>query len=85
MATDFAKGRTHDFKLFKDLRVHFKIDTEAKTNNSYQGITDLHHRQHHTYQKTPQEKNISNGYRALKHRETTTANSPVSEYSTSTS
>lgn len=42
MATDFAKGKTHDFTLFKNSRVHFKVDTEAKTDSGYQGIRKLH-------------------------------------------
>jgi hypothetical protein len=42
MATDFTKGKTHDFKLFKNSRVHFKPDTNAITDSGYQGIKDVH-------------------------------------------
>jgi hypothetical protein len=42
MCTDFDKGKTHDFKLFKSSNVHFKDDTNAKTDSGYQGIADLH-------------------------------------------
>ncbi len=42
LATDFTPGKTHDFKLFKDSRVHFKQNTTAITDSGYQGITDIH-------------------------------------------
>jgi hypothetical protein len=42
IATDFAKGKTHDFKLFKNSGVHFKADTNAIADSGYQGIGDVH-------------------------------------------
>ena len=42
MATDFAKGKTHYFNLFKSSRVHFKVDTNTLTDSGYQGIEDIH-------------------------------------------
>lgn len=42
IATDFAPGKTHDFRLFKDSNVHFKDDTNAITDSGYQGITTIH-------------------------------------------
>jgi hypothetical protein len=39
VCTDFAKGKTHDFKNSK---VHFKESTNTKTDSGYQGIKDIH-------------------------------------------
>jgi len=43
VCTDFTPGKTHDFKLFKESTVHFKKNTEAKTDSGYQGIKEIHH------------------------------------------
>jgi hypothetical protein len=42
ICTHFAKGRTHDFRLFKNSKLYFKEDTKAITDSGYQGITDIH-------------------------------------------
>jgi hypothetical protein len=42
LATDFTPGKTHDFALFKNSRVHFKQTTSAITDSGYQGITNIH-------------------------------------------
>jgi hypothetical protein len=42
MATAFAKGKTHYFKLYKNSKVHFKQSTNAITDSGYQGIASIH-------------------------------------------
>ena len=42
ICTDFCHGRVHDFRLFKDSNVRFKITTNAKVDSGYQGIDELH-------------------------------------------
>jgi hypothetical protein len=41
ICTGFAKGKTHDFRLFKNSKVHLE-DTNAITDSGYQGITNIH-------------------------------------------
>ena len=36
------KGRKHDFRVFKESRVHFHPDTIAETDSGYQGINKYH-------------------------------------------
>jgi hypothetical protein len=40
--TDFAKGRQHDFRLFKESKTHINSGTEAKTDTGYIGIVKIH-------------------------------------------
>jgi hypothetical protein len=42
ICTDFTPGKTHDFKLFKQSKMHFKEDTNAVTDSGYQGIGSIH-------------------------------------------
>jgi len=42
ICTAFAGGRRHDFRLFKESKVHVKPETEIKTDTGYQGIAKLH-------------------------------------------
>ena len=35
-------GKTHDFRIFKESKVHFKIDTLMMTDSAYQGIQKIH-------------------------------------------
>lgn len=57
LATDFTPGKTHDFKLFKDSRVHFKEATDAKTDSGYQGIKEIHPNSTTPYKRKRKEKN----------------------------
>lgn len=41
---DFAKGGNHDFKLFKDSKLHIHNECVADVDSGYQGIADLHKR-----------------------------------------
>jgi len=56
MATAFAKGKTHDFKLFKNSTVHFKRDTKTITDSGYQGIKELHANSTTPYKRTRKQK-----------------------------
>ncbi len=42
IATAFAKGRMHDFQLFKTSRIGILADTECLADSGYQGLTKLH-------------------------------------------
>ena len=42
ICTSFCNGKRHDFRLFKDSRVRFKIDTQSITDTGYQGIKKIH-------------------------------------------
>jgi hypothetical protein len=57
VCTAFTPGKTHDFKLFKNSRVHFKQDIEAKTDSGYQGITTIHQNSTTPYKRKRKEKN----------------------------
>ncbi len=37
-----SKGKTHDFKLFKDSKLHFSSKTEVLADKGYLGISALH-------------------------------------------
>ncbi len=37
-----GKGKTHDFKMFKDSKVHIPSDIEILCDSGYQGIKDIH-------------------------------------------
>jgi hypothetical protein len=38
ICTNFTNGKTHDFKLFKNSRVHFKTSTKSLVDSGYIGI-----------------------------------------------
>jgi hypothetical protein len=42
LCTDFAKGRKHDFRLFKESKVYFKKDSKCMVDTGYQGIHKIH-------------------------------------------
>ncbi|MDR0573378.1 MAG: IS5 family transposase [Tannerella sp.] len=42
LCTDFAKGRKHDFKLFKDSRVYLRKESKCVVDTGYQGMQKLH-------------------------------------------
>ena len=42
LATDFGKGRKHDFQLFKDSRSALSGQTCVVADAGYQGLADLH-------------------------------------------
>ena len=42
LCTAFEKGRRHDFKLFKESKVHFKEESTCLVDTGYQGICKLH-------------------------------------------
>ena len=38
----FAKGKTHDFRLFRQSSVHAKTSTVLQTDTDYQGVSKIH-------------------------------------------
>jgi transposase len=42
LATDFAKGHTHDFQLFKNGRCALPVQTRVLADAGYQGLSDVH-------------------------------------------
>jgi len=42
IATSYATGKTHDFKIFKESKTHIHPDTAAKGDSGYQGIQKIH-------------------------------------------
>ena len=38
----FAKGKVHDFQLFKSSQIHLKPGAQLTADSGYQGITKLH-------------------------------------------
>ena len=38
----FAKGKVHDFQLFKSRKVHLKPGVQLTADSVYQGLTRLH-------------------------------------------
>ena len=38
----FCNGKKHDFRLFKESKVHIKADTLLETDTGYTGITEIH-------------------------------------------
>lgn len=42
ICTNFTNGKQHDFKLFKNSKVHFKEETEALTDTGYLGLNKIH-------------------------------------------
>jgi len=37
-----GKGKTHDFQMFKDSKIHIPSDIEILGDSGYQGIKDIH-------------------------------------------
>jgi histidine ammonia-lyase len=37
-----GKGKTHDFKMFKDSKIHIPSNIKLLADSGYQGIKDLH-------------------------------------------
>ncbi len=37
-----GKGKTHDFKMFKDSKTHIPSDIRILADSGYQGIKDIH-------------------------------------------
>lgn len=42
ICTNFCHGKRHDFRLFKESRVHIHPDTKSITDTGYQGIQKIH-------------------------------------------
>jgi hypothetical protein len=42
ICTDFANGKRHDFRLFKESKTRIHTDTVAITDTGYQGLQKLH-------------------------------------------
>ena len=42
ICTSFANGKQHDFKIFKESKVHAKPETQIDTDTGYQGIAEIH-------------------------------------------
>ena len=38
----FASGRKHDFRLFRDSRIHVRAETLLEADTGYQGLAKLH-------------------------------------------
>ena len=42
ICTDFTNGKRHDFRLFKESKVHFLKEIQIDTDTGYQGIKKFH-------------------------------------------
>lgn len=42
MCTNYAKGKRHDFRLYKESKVKAKLNTNIKVDSGYQGLQKLH-------------------------------------------
>lgn len=42
MCTNYAKGKRHDFRLYKESKVRTKSSTNIKVDSGYQGIQKIH-------------------------------------------
>jgi len=42
LSISISKGKAHDFKLFKDSKLHFSSKTEVLADKGYLGISTLH-------------------------------------------
>ncbi len=42
ICTDFANGKKHDFRLFKESTTHIHSEINVKTDTGYQGLQKLH-------------------------------------------
>ncbi len=61
MATEFARGRTHDFRLFKESRIPRAAHKHGLADAGHQGLTAIHANSH-----TPVKKSK---YHALTHEQ----------------
>jgi hypothetical protein len=52
LCTDFANGRRHDFKLFKDSKVYLKSESKCLVDTGYQGIQKIHRNSEHPKKKS---------------------------------
>lgn len=52
ICTDFANGKKHDFKLFKESKIAFRIETIVLTDTGYQGIKKIHINSQHPKKKS---------------------------------
>ena len=55
IATAFAKGRTHDFRLFKKSQVKLAADILCLADPGYQGLVQLHANSETPQKKSPQQ------------------------------
>jgi len=42
ICTNFSRGKTHDFRVYKESKIHVHKDKEIKVDSGYQGIQKLH-------------------------------------------
>lgn len=42
ICTNFSNGKRHDFRLFKESRVHIHPEIKSLTDTGYQGVNKLH-------------------------------------------
>jgi transposase len=52
LVTDFAKGHTHDFQLFKDSRCRLALSIRALADAGYQGLAEWHANSQTPFKKT---------------------------------
>jgi hypothetical protein len=52
ICTVFDKGRMHDFKLFKNSKLHLNSETKCLVDTGYQGIQKLHTNSEHPKKKS---------------------------------
>lgn len=56
ICTATGKGRQHDFKIFRESRVHFMEQTQVLADKGYQGICKLHKNSRHPIKATRRHK-----------------------------
>ena len=61
-----GKGKTHDFKMFKDSKVHIPSDIEILGDSGYQGIKDIHANSRAPIKK-PKEKKLTKRQKLYNH------------------
>lgn len=44
ICTSFCNGKRHDFRLFKESKIHIHPDTDVLVDTGYQGIKKIHSR-----------------------------------------
>lgn len=44
ICTSFANGKRHDFRLFKESKIHINPEVKAITDTGYQGIQKIHNK-----------------------------------------
>lgn len=44
ICTEFCKGKRHDFRLFKESKVHINQQVEVIVDTGYQGLNKVHHK-----------------------------------------